>query len=64
MGYGNMVILDHGDGYYSLYSNLSDMSATVGEDVEQSEVVGSSTDILHFELRSEGKPVDPLLWLN
>lgn len=64
MGYGNMVILDHGDGYYSLYSNLSDMSATVGANIEQSEVVGSSTDILHFELRSEGKPVDPLLWLN
>ncbi len=64
MGYGNMVILDHGDGYYSLYSNLSDMSASVGANIEQGEIVGSSTAILHFELRSEGKPVDPLLWLN
>jgi murein hydrolase activator len=64
MGYGNMVILDHGDGYYSLYSNLSDMSTSVNANVEQGEVIGSSTDILHFELRSEGKPVDPLQWLS
>lgn len=64
MGYGNMIILDHGEGYYSVYSNLSEMLCSVRMDVGQVEVIGKSKDILHFELRSEGKPVDPLLWLS
>jgi len=64
MGYANLVILDHSDGYYSLYSNLTDMNCSVGDNVEQGETVGTASNILHFELRSEGKPVDPLLWLS
>ena len=64
MGYGNMIILDHSDGFYSLYSNLSEMDCSVGTNVEQADIIGNSKDILHFELRSEGKPVDPQLWLS
>jgi septal ring factor EnvC (AmiA/AmiB activator) len=64
MGYGNMLILDHSDGYYSLYSNLSEFTGSVGMNMQQGEVVGKSKDILHFELRCEGKSVDPLLWLS
>jgi len=64
MGYGNLIILDHSDGFYSLYSNLSEMTGTVGTNVQQSDVIGKSKDILHFELRVEGKPVDPLNWLS
>ncbi|MCX8014790.1 MAG: peptidoglycan DD-metalloendopeptidase family protein, partial [candidate division WOR-3 bacterium] len=64
MGYGNMIILDHSDGYYSLYSNLAEMNCSVGMTVEQGEVIGSAKDFLHFELRCEGKPVDPLFWLS
>lgn len=64
MGYGNMVILDHNDGYYTLYSNLSEMTCSVGANISQGEVVGKSRDIFHFELRCEGKSVDPLLWLS
>lgn len=64
MGYGNLIIVDHSEGYYSLYSNLSEMICNVGANVEQGELIGNSKDILHFELRSEGKPVDPLIWLS
>ncbi|MEO0083716.1 MAG: peptidoglycan DD-metalloendopeptidase family protein [candidate division WOR-3 bacterium] len=64
MGYGNMIILDHSDGYYSLYANLAEMNCSVGMNVEQGEVIGSAKDYLHFELRCEGKPVDPLNWLS
>ncbi|MBS4016113.1 MAG: peptidoglycan DD-metalloendopeptidase family protein [Candidatus Latescibacteria bacterium] len=64
MGYGNMLILDHSDGYYSLYSNLSEFTSSVGMNVQQGEIVGRAKDMLHFELRCEGKSVDPLLWLS
>lgn len=64
LGYGNLIILDHSDGFYSLYSNLSEMLRGVGITVQQGEIIGKSKDILHFELRCEGKPVDPLLWLS
>ncbi len=64
MGYGNLVILDHGDGYYTLYSNLAEMTCSVGMNLKQGEVLGKSKDILHFELRREGKAVDPLPWLS
>lgn len=64
MGYGNLIIVDHSEGYYSLYSNLSEMICNVGANVEQGELIGNSKGILHFELRSEGKPVNPLIWLS
>lgn len=70
MGYGNMVLLDHRDGYYSLYGHLSELLVTSGTDVERGRIVGRvgesgslSGPILHFELRKDGKPVDPLLYL-
>jgi septal ring factor EnvC (AmiA/AmiB activator) len=63
MGYGNMVILDHGEGYYTVYANLSEIKCYVDSKVEPGEILGYIQDILHFELRSEGKAVDPLLWL-
>ncbi len=64
MGYGNMTIIDHNEGYYSLYSNLSELVGSVGMTVTQGEVVGKSRESLHFELRCEGRSVDPLLWLS
>ncbi|MEO0093503.1 MAG: peptidoglycan DD-metalloendopeptidase family protein [candidate division WOR-3 bacterium] len=63
MGYGNLVIIDHGDGYYSLYSNLSEMFVSVGMNVEPGQRIGKVETNLHFELRKEGQPVDPLEWL-
>jgi septal ring factor EnvC (AmiA/AmiB activator) len=68
-GYGNLVILDHGEGAYSLYGNLSSLSVARGDRVEALGPVGASgrnpsgNPSLYFELRVDGKPVDPLQWL-
>lgn len=64
MGYGNLIIIDHGDGYYSLYSNLTEMFVGVGANVEPGQRIAKVEDNLHFELRKEGQPIDPLEWLS
>ena len=63
MGYGNLVIVDHGGGFYTLYSNLTEMSAQVGTEVTAGTQVGVVADYLHFEIRRDGKPVNPIDWL-
>jgi murein hydrolase activator len=63
MGYGNLVIVDHGGGFYTLYSNLTEMSAQVGAEVTAGTKVGVVADYLHFEIRKDGKAVNPLDWL-
>ncbi|AJE03176.1 murein hydrolase activator EnvC family protein [Geobacter pickeringii] len=68
-GYGNMVIIDHGGGYFSLYAHASRIARRVGAQVTRNEVVASVGDVdsprgpmLYFELRYQGKPVDPAPW--
>ncbi len=63
MGYGNLVIIDHGGGFYTLYSNLTEMTAPVGSDIAAGAKVGTAADYLHFEIRKDGKSVDPMGWL-
>ena len=63
MGYGNLVIVDHGSGFYTLYGNLDEMGPKVGADVLAGSRVGSAGDYLHFEVRKDGKPVNPMDWL-
>ncbi len=68
-GYGNLVIVDHGDRSYSLYGHLGSLSVERGEHVGATTTVGlagrnpSGNPSLYFELRIDGKPVDPLQWL-
>ena len=69
-GYGNLVIVDHGDGYHSLVAHLGSMQTAMGEELEAGGVLGTVGDsgslkgaYLYFELREKGKPVDPLPWL-
>jgi septal ring factor EnvC (AmiA/AmiB activator) len=69
-GYGNLVIVDHGEGYHSLVAHLGSMRTAMGEDVEAGTVLGTVGDsgslkgpYLYFELREKGRPVDPLPWL-
>ena len=68
-GYGNLVILDHGGQSYSLYGYLSSLDVTRGARVERGESLGvvgqplTGGPALYFELRIDGKPVDPLEWL-
>jgi len=70
MGYGNLVLIDHLDGYYSLYGHLSEILVDVGREVSEGRIIGRigesgslSGPMLHFELRKDGKPVDPLAYL-
>ena len=68
-GYGDLVIVDHGDGVYSLYGYLSSIEVARGERVEARTPIGaagrnpSGNPSLYFELRVDGKPVDPVQWL-
>jgi virulence factor Mce-like protein len=69
-GYGNAVIIDHGNGFSTLYGHLSSIDVDAGDEVEQGQVVGAvgctgncTGDHLHFEIRINGTPVDPLPYL-
>lgn len=66
-GYGYAIVIDHGQGISSLYGHLSDYSVQVGQFVRQGQSVGtmgstgnSTGPHLHFEVRQQGKPVNPL----
>ncbi|MDM8517917.1 peptidoglycan DD-metalloendopeptidase family protein [Desulfobacterales bacterium HSG16] len=69
-GYGNMVIIDHGDSYYTLYAHGAEVFTIKGQAVGKDEVIATVGDSgsmkgpgLHFEVRHHGKPVDPMKWL-
>jgi len=69
-GYGNLIIVDHGNEYYTLYAHIADIEAREGEDVRQGQRIGTVGDTgslagprLYFEVRYQGKPQDPEQWL-
>ena len=69
-GYGNMVILDHGGGYFSLYAYTSRITRRVGAEVGKGDSIAVVGDVdsakgpaLYFEIRHQGKPVDPTGWV-
>ncbi|MEM8604152.1 MAG: peptidoglycan DD-metalloendopeptidase family protein, partial [Cyanobacteria bacterium P01_H01_bin.121] len=69
-GYGNAVIIDHGGGITTLYAHASDLSVQEGDRVSAGLTVASvgSTGFstgphLHFEVRENGEPVDPMTYL-
>ncbi len=68
-GYGNLIIIDHGQTTYSLYGYLSAIEVARGAQVDAQAQIGASgrnpsgNPALYFELRVDGKPVDPLQWL-
>jgi murein DD-endopeptidase MepM/ murein hydrolase activator NlpD len=69
-GYGNAIIIDHGGGFATLYGHLSAFDVRNGEDVAQGQIIGRvgctgscTGDHLHFEVRVNGSPVDPLDYL-
>ena len=69
-GYGLLCIIDHGDGYMSLYANNDGLLRDAGSDVQRGDPVatvgnsgGQDRSALYFELRRNGKPVDPRSWL-
>ncbi len=69
-GYGNVVVVRHGDGLSTLYAHLASYGVRVGQSVTRGELVGragctgSCTGThLHFEARVKGKPVNPMRFL-
>jgi murein hydrolase activator len=69
-GFGNMIIIDHGDHYYTVYAHLEDLFKSKGDPVETGEVIATVGDTgsmngteLHFEIRHHGKPMNPLGWI-
>jgi septal ring factor EnvC (AmiA/AmiB activator) len=69
-GYGKILIIDHGEGYYTLSGHASALLKNVGEEVRGGEgvaLVGDTGSLkgpcLYFEIRQRGKPLDPLEWL-
>ncbi len=69
-GYGNLVIIDHGDSYYTLYAHLEEVFKEKGDVVEAKEVIATVGDTgsihgpkLHFQVRHHGEPMDPMKWV-
>lgn len=69
-GYGNLIILGHGNKYHSLYGHLDQILVQTGDYVYENRTIGLSGDTgslmgetLYLELRHEGKPIDPAPWL-
>lgn len=69
-GYGNLVIINHGNGHHTLYANLSEIFLKVGDIIKTNSVIGRvgesgilNAPSLYFEIRYKGKPLDPMQWL-
>jgi len=69
-GYGQTLILDHGDHYYSVYSHNKSLKVKEGEEVEQNQTLALSGSAgaefgegLYFEVRHFSEPSDPKLWM-
>jgi len=70
-GFGNLLILDHGKGYMSLYGNNETLFKQVGDVLSGGDTIaavgnsgGNEESGLYFELRHEGQPMDPMKWIS
>ena len=68
-GFGNLIIVDHGNGYMSLYGNNQAVLKHVGEEVDAGDTIasvgnsgGNESNGLYYELRHQSQPFDPLSW--
>ncbi len=69
-GYGNLIILDHGEGYYTLYAHASELLVEEGDRVGAGQVIARVGETgawggprLYFEVRYQGRPEDPARYL-
>ena len=69
-GFGQLIIINHGNGYHTLYGNLSEIFSHVGDIIKENQVIGRvgtsgilNAPGLYFEIRYKGKPLDPAQWL-
>ena len=70
-GFGLLVIVDHGDGFMSLYAHNQELLRETGDWVQSGEIVsragntgGLNKPALYFEIREKGVPVNPKIWLS
>jgi septal ring factor EnvC (AmiA/AmiB activator) len=68
-GYGNLVIVNHYDGYRTVYAHLSEILVAQGQNVQEGQVIAKSSDsisgtVLHFEIWKEREKQDPEQWLS
>lgn len=70
-GFGHVLVIDHGNGYLSLYGNNSHLNKHSGDSVKRGETIaevgnsgGQPESGLYFEIRWQGKPVEPQAWLS
>jgi septal ring factor EnvC (AmiA/AmiB activator) len=68
-GFGNLIIVDHGSGYMSLYGNNESLFKRTGEEIRAGDVIASTGNSggnpetgLYFELRHQSRPFNPLEW--
>jgi len=69
-GYGNLIIINHGEGYHTLYGNLSETFFKAGDIIKERDIIGKvgesgmlNAPSLYFEVRYKGKPLNPIQWL-
>jgi len=69
-GFGNLIIVDHGEGYMSLYSNNESLYKQVGDPVQPGDAIatvgnsgGQSDNGLYFEMRHQSRPINPMHWV-
>jgi len=69
-GYGQMVVIDHGDGYLSVYGHVDERLVAAGQDIGKGDLIARSGEDgsfdqpgLYFEIRHDGRPEDPARWL-
>ncbi|MBI5073577.1 MAG: peptidoglycan DD-metalloendopeptidase family protein [Nitrospirae bacterium] len=69
-GFGQLVIINHGSGYHTLYGNLAEIFSKVGDIIKENQVIGKvgtsgvlNAQGIYFEIRYKGKPLDPAQWL-
>lgn len=69
-GYGRLIVLDHGEGYYTVYAHAAEILVKVGDQVAKGQTIGSvgssgsvTGSQLYFEVRYRGGPQDPVAWL-
>ena len=70
-GFGLLVIVDHGDAYMTLYAHNKELLRETGDWVQSGEIIaragntgGLTNTALYFEVRENGKPVNPRIWLS
>jgi septal ring factor EnvC (AmiA/AmiB activator) len=69
VSYGNLVIIDHSDGYRTIYTHLADIRVTEDQQVKEGDVVGTSGEtlagpLLHFQLWKDREKQNPEIWLS